>query len=175
MYASTHSYSFITSASSASRTYLTNGPAVRVHENKGKRPKHHLTLQQIKDVIQYILNYTGLKQYIAEYTVHYIVHVRAQQRQMQWSDLDEFLDTRALISSFSPSSTTKHKVWELYQEAAGVQSMHPVGYSSFTGLWRQLLPHVMMKPMSDLCWLCQCNSAAITRSANRPEEKTMVC
>ena len=74
-----------------------------------------------------------------------------------------------------PSSTMKHKVWELYQEAAGVQSMHPVGYSTFTGLWRQLLPHVVvMKPMSDLYWLCQCNSTAITRSANRPEEKTMV-
>ena len=85
------------------KSYLTNGPAVRVHGNKGKRPKHHLTLQQIKDVIQYILNYTVLKQYIAECIVRYIVHVRAQQRQMQWSYLDDFLDTRALISSFSPA------------------------------------------------------------------------
>ena len=25
------------------------------------RPKHHLTLQQVKDIIQYILNYTGRK------------------------------------------------------------------------------------------------------------------
>ena len=28
-----------------------------------------------------------------------------------------------------------------------------------------------MKPMSDLCWVCQQNSAAITHSANRPEEE----
>ena len=42
------------------RSYLTNGPTVRVHGNKGKKPKHHLTLDQIKDVIQYVLNYTGL-------------------------------------------------------------------------------------------------------------------
>ncbi|MCG8621417.1 MAG: hypothetical protein MJE68_05355 [Proteobacteria bacterium] len=49
-----------------------------------------------------------------------------------------------------PSSTTKNRVWELYQEAAGVQSMRPVGYSTFTRLWRELLPHVVvMKPMSD--------------------------
>ena len=35
---------------------------------------------------------------------------------------------------------------------------------------------VVMKPMSDLCWQCQKNSTAITRSANRPEEeKTSVC
>lgn len=42
------------------KSYITNGPAVRVHGNKGKMPKHHLSLDQIKDVIQYILNYTGL-------------------------------------------------------------------------------------------------------------------
>ena len=75
-----------------------------------------------------------------------------------------------------PSSTTKHKVWELYQQAAAVGSTRPVCYSMFTSLWRQLLPHVVvMKPMSDLCWLCQQHSTAISRSANRPEEeKTLV-
>ena len=39
----------------------------------------------------------------------------------------------------------------------------------------QLLPHVVvMKIMSDLCCICQQNSTAIARSANRPEEKTQV-
>ena len=28
-----------------------------------------------------------------------------------------------------------------------------------------------MKPMSDLCWVCQQNSAAIMRAANTPEEE----
>ena len=33
-----------------------------------------------------------------------------------------------------------------------------------------------MKPMTDLCWLCQKNSNAIIRSANKSEEeKSMVC
>ena len=55
--------------------------------------------------------------------------------------------------------------------------MRPVSYSTFTSLWRQLVPHVVvMKPMSDLCWQCQKKTTAITRSANRPEEeKTLVC
>ena len=76
-----------------------------------------------------------------------------------------------------PSSTSKHTVWELYQEAASIDSMRPVGYSTFTRLWRELLPYVVVtKPMTDLCWRCQRNSAAITRISNRPvEEKTMVC
>ena len=39
-------------------------------------------------------------------------------------------------------------------------------------LWRQLTPQIMvMKPMSDLCWVCQQNSRAIMRSANTPEEE----
>ena len=74
-----------------------------------------------------------------------------------------------------PSSTTKHAIWELYLQAAAASSMRAVAYSTFTDLWRQLLPNiVVMKPMSDLCWVCQQNSAAITRSANRPEEEKSV-
>ena len=77
-----------------------------------------------------------------------------------------------------PSSTNKHSIWELYLQAAAADSMRAVAYSTFTQLWRQLLPNiVVMKPMSDLhvCWVCQQNSVAITRSANRPvEEKSVV-
>ena len=74
-----------------------------------------------------------------------------------------------------PSSTTKRAIWEIYLEAAANSTMRAVAYSTFTQIWRQLLPYiVVMKPMSDLCWVCQQNSAAITRSANRPEEKTTV-
>ena len=50
-----------------------------------------------------------------------------------------------------PSSTTKCKVWELYQQAAAAGSTQPVCYFMFTSLWWLLLPHVVvMKPMSDL-------------------------
>ena len=76
-----------------------------------------------------------------------------------------------------PSSTSKHTVWELYQDAASIDSMRPVGYSTFTRLWRELLPYVIVtKPVTDPCWHCQRNNAAISRISNRPvEEKTMVC
>ena len=65
-----------------------------------------------------------------------------------------------------PSSTTKHTIWELYLQAAASRSMRAVAYPTF---WRQLLPNVVgMKPMSDLCWVCQQNSTAIMRAANQP-------
>ena len=71
-----------------------------------------------------------------------------------------------------PSSTTKHAIWELYIQAAATSLMRAVAYPTFNQLWRQLLPNVVvMKPMSDLCWVCQQNSTAIMRSANRPEEE----
>ena len=74
-----------------------------------------------------------------------------------------------------PSSTTKHAIWELYLQAASTSVMRAVVYSTFTQLWHQLLPNiVVMKPMSDLCWICQQNSTAIMRSANCPEEKSTV-
>ena len=44
-------------------SYLSNGPAARVHGNKGRKPKKTLSLQEAKDVVQYILNYTGIKLY----------------------------------------------------------------------------------------------------------------
>ena len=40
-------------------SYLKHGPAARVHGNTGRKPKRHLTVDQIKDVIQFIQNYTG--------------------------------------------------------------------------------------------------------------------
>ena len=50
--------------------------------------------------------------------------------------------------------------------------MRAVGYSTFTGLWRSLLPSViLMKPKTDLCWQCQKGSTVIQRSANLSEEE----
>ena len=70
-----------------------------------------------------------------------------------------------------PSSTTKHTIWEQYIQAVATTLMRAVAYSTFTHLWRQLLSNVIvMKPMSDLCRVCQQNSTAIMRSANSPEE-----
>ena len=74
-----------------------------------------------------------------------------------------------------PSSTTKHTIWKLYFWAAAASMMRAVAYSTFTQLWYQLLPNVVvMKPMSDLYWVCQQNSTAIMRAANRPEEEKLI-
>ena len=35
------------------------GPAARTHGNKGRRSKWHLTVEQLKDLVQFVL-YTGM-------------------------------------------------------------------------------------------------------------------
>lgn len=53
-----------------------------------------------------------------------------------------------------PSCTTDHQVWVISGSAAEM-FMTPVDYSTFTCLWQELSPYVVViKPMTDLCWLC---------------------
>ena len=63
-----------------------------------------------------------------------------------------------------------------YKLSADEADVKAAAYSTFCTLWRQLVPQIMiMKPMSDLCWVCQQNSMAIMRAANTPDtEKTQV-
>ena len=56
---------------------------------------------------------------------------------------------------------------KVYHSAAENADVHAVAYTTF---WRKPLPSVIiMKPMTDLCWTCQQNSAAIRQAANSSE------
>ena len=61
-----------------------------------------------------------------------------------------------------------------YKLAADEANIKAAAYSTFCSLWQQLAPHItVMKPMTDLCWVCQQNSNAIMKAANTPKsEKT---
>ena len=67
-------------------------------------------------------------------------------------------------------------MWVEYKLSADESGVKAAAYTTFCSLWQKLIPQVMvMKPMSDLCWICQKNSMAIQRAANTPEsEKTDV-
>ena len=58
-------------------------------------------------------------------------------------------------------------VWAEYKLLADKASIKAAAYTTFCSLWHQLVLH--MKPMSNLCWVCQQNSVAIIRAANTPE------
>ena len=58
----------------------------------------------------------------------------------------------------------------MYHSAAEEHvGIHPVAYTTFCRLWRTLLPSVIMKPRTDLCWTCHQNSTAILCATNCSE------
>ena len=62
-------------------------------------------------------------------------------------------------------------VWVQYKAASEVATIRAVSYEMFCKLWRTLLAHItVMKPMTDLCSVCQQNSTALMRAANLAEE-----
>ena len=76
----------------------------------------------------------------------------------------------------SSSSVSKRGIWWVYYVATEEDgTVHTVAYSTFCKLWKTLVPSiVIMKPMSDLCWQCHQNSAALLWAANRPEEEKTI-
>ena len=79
---------------------------------------------------------------------------------MQWYFPDEF---RVLTSS----STTKHKVWELYQES--VTEFNEI--CRLLHLYRVVEATLAMRhcyeALTDICRLCQQNGAALVKCSNR--------
>ncbi len=62
-------------------------------------------------------------------------------------------------------------IWKLYPQAtSGCVDVHADAYTTFCHWWRTILPSViLMRPVADLCWLCQQNSQTVLRTANLPE------
>ena len=55
--------------------------------------------------------------------------------------------------------------------SSGLAGHRAAAYSTFLRYWRELAPHILvMKPMTDLCWVCQKNSSAIMKAKNMPDE-----
>ena len=62
-------------------------------------------------------------------------------------------------------------VWTEYQAACELVGIRVAAYKTFCGLWKDELAHItVMKPMTDLCHVCQLNSTAILKAANTSEE-----
>lgn len=63
-------------------------------------------------------------------------------------------------------------MWVQYKLACDEAGLRAAAYNTFCTLWRQVAPHItVMKPMTDLCWVCQQNSTSIMRAANTPEDE----
>ena len=131
------------------KSFQSHGLATRSHGNLKRSPAHALSLSATEFVARFLLNYAALL-------------LPGRVPGYSRSDIN-----------LLPSSVSMCGIWKVYQKAGRRDdSMRAVGYSTFTGLWRSLLPSViLMKPMTDLCWQCQKGSTVIQRSANLSEEE----
>ena len=129
--------------------YGSNGLTPRVHKNKKRLPHNTTPFSTVQDIVQFLLN------------------LAQEQGLVLPGRVPGYHRTDIQLL---PSSTTKLAVWKKYCESCG-DSQNLVSRATFTSLWQQLVPQVViMKPMTDLCWQCQQNSSIIQRSANLIEE-----
>ncbi|KAJ8316733.1 hypothetical protein KUTeg_005679 [Tegillarca granosa] len=129
----------------------TVGLQPRIHRNKGKAPKHALTLQQVQQVRQF------LRQYAFQYGVS------LPGRLPYHSNLKVTL---------LPSDRTKADIHSEYIKAAKESSNRIISLSEFKKVWLEQCPViVVMKPSTDLCSSCQNYNVNLTKSENLDEEQ----
>ena len=112
-----------------------NGLTLRVHGNSHTQPKHSLSFQSIKYVVRFLLTYSEL--------------LPSPSRTNPW--------LQQVRHEAPPLKCIKAMNMDgVYQSAAEYrETIRRVAYTTFCWLWRSLLPSIIMKPMSDLCWTCQ--------------------
>ena len=132
------------------RSCREDGLVPRVHGNARRLPSDSFTYESIKYVVSFIENYAE------DHTILLPGRIPGYKR----SDLQ-----------LLPCSTTKRSVWNIYCSATTTVSIHCVTYTTFSRIWRSLLPHILpARPMTDLCAVCHHNAGLIMRSSNLSEE-----
>ena len=69
-----------------------------------------------------------------------------------------------------PTNTTKKEIWKCYIKACASLTFRAASYQSFCKIWKKYTPQILITtPKTDLCWICQQNSFAITASSNKTD------
>ena len=136
---------------SIAKDILCNGLEPRNHGNKHKQPKHALSMGDVCDI----------KQFLIEYSKHNGVPVPGRLPNCKKENC-----------TLLPSDNSKADIHQLYNEAATLSNKRTVSLTSFKSIWNQQCPYLLiMKPSTDLCQKCQKHSYLITNSANISEEE----
>ena len=135
--------------------YKTSGVAPRTHGLTGKSPPNTTSFARVSSMLQYVRNLASS------------ISLPLPGR------LPNFRDERVQLL---PTDMSKMAVYRKYCKAAEKDGTQPIGRSTFLDLWNTQLPYItVMKPATDLCWVCQQNLTQILRSTNRSEEDKTMC
>lgn len=135
-----------------------NGLVSCIHGNTGRLPKHTLSISSTKFAVTFLFNCA--EQHAIVLPEQHAILLPGRAPGHSRSDVQ-----------LLQSSTSKRAIWKMYRAAAeGDGTIHAVEYSTFCYHWSKLMPSIIiMKRLSDLCWQCQQNSAAILCTTNCPE------
>ena len=125
---------------------------LRVHGNTRKVPTHALSVSNIRRIVEFIESYADTHAILLPGRI---------------PGVKEYENVRLL-----PSSTTKKEVYKEYKRSVESLQERVCSRRAFETYWKRYVPGVRtMKSMTDLCWVCQKNSATIVRSVNWPIER----
>jgi len=127
-----------------------NGVEARTHGNKNKMPKHALSLEDVKAIKQFLLNF-------------------GQQNGVPLPGKHaNFRNEKCFLL---PSDLSKADIHEMYNNAAEQASFRKVCLSEFKKIWQQQRPYlIIMKPATDLCLKCQLHVSVLSKLGNVTEE-----
>ncbi|KAH3891504.1 hypothetical protein DPMN_015608 [Dreissena polymorpha] len=140
--------------SSISKSLDSDGVTPRVHGLKGKQPANSLSYSDKEHIQEFLCKYAS----------------------------DNALPLPGRLPNFRkfgvlllPSDKCMADIHSLYQKTATESGLRNVSLSTFTRIWRQLCPHIVLsKPMTDLCQKCQQFSNKLLCSGSMDEEEKSV-
>lgn len=135
--------------------YEEHGLSQRVHGNCKRLPPNTLPQAVTEDV----------KNFLTNYAEENAILLPGRIPRFKTDDI-------RLLSSCE----TKMNVWHEFQRVCEETGKQGLGYTSFTKLWQQFHPDLLIsKPMTDLCLTCQQNTSKLVWSANLPNSEKSQC
>jgi len=140
--------------SSISKSLDLDGLTPRVHGLKGKQPANSLSYSDKEHI----------KEFLCKYASDNALPLPGR--------LPNFRKFGVLLL---PSDKCMTDIHGLYQKTATESGLRNVSLSTFTHLWHELCPHIVLsKPMTDLCQKCQQFTNKLLCSGSMDEEEKSV-
>ena len=131
----------------AKKSYLRNGLEPIGHGNAKRLPAHGFTMDDIRQITTFLTNYSEVN----------AIQLPGRIPGYKRSDVQ-----------LLPTHTMKRSVYKYYVKVCATLTYKLASYRTFCRVWQKYKPLLIITaPKSDLCWMCQKNSFAITESANK--------
>ena len=125
-----------------------NGLTARVHGNKNRQPIHSLTFKDIQNVLEFLTRYASENAIVLPGRLPYVKNAQVL---------------------LLPSDKRQADIHEIYEQSAALSQLRSISLSTFTRIWHDLCPNIVLKPQTDLCHKCQMYISKLSNGGNMDE------